>query len=279
MPARPEYAVEGLYPRRRPNVWRDSEKNLMSGVVSIIVIVVTCACISQPQWFRLDGGGCSTHTVGLYLFFHPGNFEPLKGTDIGPSASHVIYYTNGEELKFCVTPEIVAFMRLVIGLIFLMICSSLVQMLLDITGPSGRILKCIRKNAVAGIISVLVCVVCIGVCYYITTLMETQQETTKPVIGPLASARVHVKLDIGFYLLIFAGALSVFAVGFSWLRPSHIFQEGDTAPLVEEWGGLEGLETFSIPPGGGPMVPPIPYMHNVEPPPPVEGHPPPPYTP
>ncbi|XP_068246205.1 transmembrane protein 127-like isoform X2 [Palaemon carinicauda] len=228
MPTRPVYAVEGVYPRRRPNVWRDSEKNLMSGVVSIIVIVVTCACISQPQWFRLDGGGCSTHTVGLYLFFHPGNFEPLKGTEIGPSASHVIYYTNGEELKFCVTPEIVAFMRLVIGLIFLMISSSLVQMLLDITGPSGRILKCIRKNAVAGIIS---------------------------------------------------GALSVSAVGISWLRPSHIFQEGDSAPLVEEWGGLEGLETFSIPPGGGPMVPHIPYMHNVEPPPPVEGHPPPPYTP
>ena len=60
------------------------------------MIVVTCACISQPQWFRLDGGGCSTHTVGLYLFFHPGAFEPIKGTDIGPSAPHLIYYTNGE---------------------------------------------------------------------------------------------------------------------------------------------------------------------------------------
>ncbi|KAK7082345.1 hypothetical protein SK128_017851 [Halocaridina rubra] len=279
MPSPPLYAVEGVYPRRRPNVWRDSEKNILSGVLCIIVIVVTCACISQPQWFQLDGGGCSSHSIGLYLFFHPGTFEPIKGMDMSIYSSHLIYYTNGEELKFCVTPEIVAFMRLVIGLIFLMICSSLIQMLLDITGPSGRILKCIRKNAVAGIFSVMVCVVCIGICYYITTLMETQQEATKPVYGPMASARVHIKLDIGFDLLIFAGGLSVTAVGFSWLRPAHIFQESDAAPLVEDWGGLDGLETFSVPPGGNALVPHVPYLRNLEPPPPVEGHPPPPYTP
>lgn len=54
-------------------------------------------------------------------------------------------------------------------------------------------------------LSVLVCVVCVGVCYYITTLIETQQEATKPVMGPAAAARVQIKLDVGFYLLIFAG--------------------------------------------------------------------------
>ncbi|KAG7161400.1 Transmembrane protein 127-like [Homarus americanus] len=182
------------------------------------------------------------------------------------------------KLKFCVTPEIVALMRIVIGLIFAMICSSLVQMLLDITGPTGRIMKCFRKNAVAGIFSVLVCVLCVGVCYYIIMLIETQQEATKPVVGPTAVARVQVKLDVGFYLLIFAGGLSVIAVGCSWLRPAHLFQDSDSAPLMEDWGGLEGLETFSVPPGSS-LSAHIPYLSDLEPPPPVEGHPPPPYTP
>ncbi|XP_069178741.1 LOW QUALITY PROTEIN: transmembrane protein 127 [Procambarus clarkii] len=278
MPAHPVYAIGGLYPRRRQQAWKDHDKNLMSGVVSTVVIVVVCACMSQPQWFWLDGGGCSTHNIGLYIFFHAGHFQPVEGKDVTSSMSHVIYYTNGEELKFCVTPEIVALMRIVIGLIFVIICSSLVQMLLDISGPSGSILKCFRKNAVAGIFSVLVCVVCVGVCYYITTLIETQQEATKPVIGPLAVARVQVKLDVGFYLLIFAGGMSVLAVGCSWLRPAHLFPEADSAPLMEDWGGLEGLETFSVPPGSS-LSSHIPYLSDLEPPPPVEGHPPPPYTP
>ncbi|KAK8750719.1 hypothetical protein OTU49_014970 [Cherax quadricarinatus] len=227
MPAHPVYAVGGLYPRRRQQVFKDNGKNLISGVVSIVVIVVVCACMSQPQWFWLDGGGCTTHTIGLYLFFHPGHFQPVEGKDVGSSMSHVIYYTNGEELKFCVTPEIVALMRIVIGLIFMMICSSLVQMLLDISGPSGSIMKCFRKNAVAG---------------------------------------------------IFSGGMSVLAVGCSWLRPVHLFQETDSAPLMEDWGGLEGLETFSVPPGSS-LASHIPYLSDLEPPPPVEGHPPPPYTP
>lgn len=278
MPTLPACAVGGLYPRRRQQVRRDHDKNIMSGVVSIIVIVVVCACLSQPQWFWLDGGGCTTHTIGLYMFFHPGEFHVTEDTTYSPSTSHLIYYANGHKLKYCVTPEIVTLMRVVIGLIFVMICTSLIQMMLDITGPTGRVLKCIRKNAVAGIISVLVCVVCVGVCYYITTLIETQQEATKPVTGPAASARVQIKLDVGFYLLIFAGGMSVMSVGCSWLRPAHIFQDGDAAPLVEEWGGLEGMETFSVPPGSS-LGPYIPYLHDMEPPPPVEGHPPPPYTP
>ncbi|XP_027209232.2 transmembrane protein 127 [Penaeus vannamei] len=278
MPTLPACAVGGLYPRRRQQVRRDHDKNIMSGVVSIIVIVVVCACLSQPQWFWLDGGGCTTHTIGLYMFFHPGEFHVTEDTTYSPSTSHLIYYANGHKLKYCVTPEIVTLMRVVIGLIFVMICTSLIQMMLDITGPTGRVLKCIRKNAVAGIISVLVCVVCVGVCYYITTLIETQQEATKPVTGPAASARVQIKLDVGFYLLIFAGGMSVMSVGCSWLRPAHIFQDGDAAPLVEEWGGLEGMETFSVPPGSS-LGPYMPYLHDMEPPPPVEGHPPPPYTP
>lgn len=66
---------------------------------------------------------------------------------------NIFYLFHFSELKFCVTPEIVTLMRVVIGLIFVMICASLIQMMLDITGPTGRILKCVRKNAVAGIIS------------------------------------------------------------------------------------------------------------------------------
>ncbi|XP_076058085.1 transmembrane protein 127-like [Oratosquilla oratoria] len=266
----------GLCHRTRRALWREQERNLLSGVISVVVIVVVCASVSQPQWFWLDGGGCNTSTLGLYLFFHTGHFQSSDGNRMIYSPVHVTYYVNGQELNLCVTPEIVGLMHINICLIFLMIIATLLQMLLDLTGPNIRVLSCTRKNGIPSIASVLFCVACIGVCYYITTLIEAQQEATKPS-KEQASPRVQVKLDIGFYLLVFAGGLSVVAVGCNWLRPAHIFNDHDTAPLVEEWGGLEGLETFAVPPGTS--LPPMPFMHDMEPPPPVEGHPPPPYTP
>lgn len=278
------YAIGGgLYPRRRSQPPKDQNKNVLSGVVSVVVVVIVCACVSQPQWIWLKGGGCTTHNLGLYLFFHPGHFQPTEGTHYGLTTPHLIYYTNGQELKFCVTPEIVSLMRMVIVLIFLLISTALMQMLLDMNGPSSAFLKALQRNAIPSIFSVLLCVVSVGLCYYITTLVENQQEATKPVIGPNASARVQVKMDIGFYLLIFAGGMSVLAVGCNWLRPSHIFHD-DTAPLVEgEWGGHDSLENYYSRGGAAsslPHLPHIPYMpHDMEPPPPMEGHPPPPYTP
>ena len=71
-----------------------------------------------------------------------------------------------------------------------------------------------------------------------------------------------------------AGGLSVLAVGCSWLRPAHIFQPPDGAPLMEDCG-LEGLDTLTGP-GNSPCYP---YLMDREPPPPLEGNPPPPYSP
>lgn len=70
------------------------------------------------------------------------------------------------------------------------------------------------------------------------------------------------------------GGLSVLAVGCSWLRPAHIFQPPDGAPLMENCD-LEGLDTLA----GHGSSPGYPYLMDREPPPPLEGNPPPPYSP
>ena len=42
---------------------------------------------------------------------------------------------------------------------------------------------------------------------------------------------------------------------------------------------IDGIDSLVAATGGGPLSPHLSYLHDLEPPPPVEGHPPPPYTP
>ncbi|XP_050698241.1 transmembrane protein 127-like [Eriocheir sinensis] len=300
MQAPPSY-TSGPPPRHhrrcRPSACLDTERNLLSAVVNLLVVVVVCVAVFQPRWFWMEGGGCSTNTLSLYLFFLAGRFVKVKtGSDSSSSSSSstspslisslssssssssasvpsgggdsdsasYIYYINGEELKSCVTPHIVSLLQVVIGLVFLMACAACVQLMMDLAGPAGRTVRCLRRNALPSIVAVWVCVVGVGVCYRLTILLEYLQEATK-------QDRVQVKFDVGFYLFVLAGGLSVLAVGCSWLRPAHIFQEPDGAPLMEDCG-LEGLDS----PGGALGYP---FIIDREPPPPLEGNPPPPYTP
>ncbi|KAK8390199.1 hypothetical protein O3P69_013047 [Scylla paramamosain] len=291
MQAPPSYPSGRALRRRlhcRPSACLDTERNLLSGLVNVAVVVVVCVAVFQPRWFWMDGGGCSTNNLSLYLFFLAGQFVRVNGDassttfysvpDDAPSSSDApasyIYYINGEELELCVTPHIVSLLEVVIGLVFLMLCAASVQLILDLAGSAGKAARCLRRNALPSIVAVWACVASVGVCYRLTVLLEALQEATKPSHGLSAMDRVQVKFDVGFYLLVLAGGLSVLAVGCSWLRPAHIFQPPDSAPLMEDCG-LEGLDSLAGP-GSSPGYP---CLMDREPPPPLEGNPPPPYSP
>ncbi|XP_045102427.1 transmembrane protein 127-like isoform X2 [Portunus trituberculatus] len=242
----------------------------------------------------MEGGGCSTNSLSLYIFFLAGQFVrvntgassstfyPAPGDAPSSSASSsssdasasYIYYIDGQELELCVTPHIVSLLQVVIGLVFLMVCGAAVQLTLDLAGSAGKAARCLRRNALPSIVAVWACVASVGVCYRLTVLLEALQEATKPLHGLSAMDRVQVKFDVGFYLLVLGGGLSVLAVGCSWLRPAHIFQLPDSAPLMEDCG-LDGLDSL----GGPGSSPGYPCLMDREPPPPLEGNPPPPYTP
>ncbi len=72
--------------RRRSRFrFKHKERNFLAAVCSMVVIVVLCTAMAEPNWFDVRGGGCrdtdnkAVHTMGVYQFFYLGHFEVLNG--------------------------------------------------------------------------------------------------------------------------------------------------------------------------------------------------------
>ena len=53
----------------------DKERNVLSAIMSIIVIATLATALAQPKWFSITGGLCSRRYIGLQEFFYVGNFN------------------------------------------------------------------------------------------------------------------------------------------------------------------------------------------------------------
>jgi len=136
--------------------------------------------------------------------------------------------------------------------------SSLFAFVLDTLGVTHKTLKVLRRNAVGSVLTVFFCVTVIGLSYYITTLIEYQQEENKTH----SNARIEVKFDVSFYLVAAAGSLAVLATAANLLRKPVAPGDESVDRLLDEF---EGLETFSI---GYPSSVDVSPMHLMPPPPP-----------
>ena len=71
--------------RRRRFRFKHKERNFLAAVCSMVVIVVLCTAMAEPNWFNVRGGGCrdmdkkSIHSMGVYQFFYLGHFEMIDG--------------------------------------------------------------------------------------------------------------------------------------------------------------------------------------------------------
>lgn len=205
---------------RRPRRWRltERERNLPAAILSIIVIATLSTALVHPRWFYLQGGGCGHNYLGVQQFFYVGYFETaprLFANDLSHPPSFV-YYGLNEEMRDCVTPTIVSLQRVLIVLCFLAILSSLLQFFMDALGIMYKWLRVIRRNALCSILTVILCLGVIGICYYVSTLMEEQQEATKPN----HTSRVEVRFSVSYHLVAAAGAAAVLAAGANLLRRS-----------------------------------------------------------
>ena len=67
--------------RRRRFRFKHKERNFLAAVCSMIVIVMLCTALVEPDWIYMRGGACSDgdgnpkHTIGVFQFFYPGHFE------------------------------------------------------------------------------------------------------------------------------------------------------------------------------------------------------------
>ena len=53
----------------------DKERNVLSAIMSIIVIATLATALAQPKWFSITGGVCTRRYLGLQEFFYVGNFN------------------------------------------------------------------------------------------------------------------------------------------------------------------------------------------------------------
>lgn len=211
----------------------------------MLAIALLSTALAQPRWFRLRGGSCPHAYLGVIQFFA-----------MGPPLVHSSNVHAAEES--CWTPRIASMMRLIIAFSFLSIASSLVAFILDTVGTTSSRLKSLRQNAVGSVFTVFFTVIVIGLCYYVTTLIEGQQELSRMHPG----SRVEVKFDISFYLITAAGSIAVLATAANLLHKPQTLDEESVNGLLEDY---DGLETFSI---GYPSRVDVSPMHFLPPPPP-----------
>ncbi|CAI9732773.1 Hypothetical predicted protein [Octopus vulgaris] len=259
------------------------ERNILSAVVSMLVIVVLCTALVEPNWIAVSGGGCKEKHLGVYQFFYPGYFldhraslpmniesnsqtavevmvpNEEKSSKMVTGFSYKYGPGNDEVLVDCITLKGVWLMKSIIVFTFLAIAWSLCSFFLDLLGPTQRGLKLIHRNAISSITTVIICVLINGLCYLLTIEVKDLQLNTKPYPGN----RVSVTFSVSFYLIATAGGLAVLGTACNCLRHYPVRVTSDPEPLLDDY---DRLEQVFYPPGPlpeiasmTPMVPPPAY--------------------
>ncbi|XP_035229317.1 transmembrane protein 127-like [Stegodyphus dumicola] len=138
--------------RRSQN--NDQGRNIVAAVFSALLIVLLIMALALPNWYHLKGGGCTRQVLGTEQFFYVGSFKAVTVPAVGNlSYSSLVYYGLNEEMKDCVTPEIVAVQRAIIGLCFVTIFFSFCQFYSDLTGVTHKSLNCTKRCGLGSIFS------------------------------------------------------------------------------------------------------------------------------
>ncbi|XP_054167077.1 uncharacterized protein LOC128964493 [Oppia nitens] len=271
----------------------DKERNVLSAIMSIVVIATLATALAQPKWFSITGGVCDRKYIGLQEYFYVTNFnnyhhldkDKILQTFSKPKSlsdtrelSHILstnpppllssYDMNGgETFRNCLTPEIVALQRLIIGLCFFAIIFNLIQFFFDTLGVNRKWLNAVRSHALGNIVGVLLCAIIVGVAYLVSTLLEKEQYRlmmtimkdqkhhklssslsssdgipvvvlpTIRTIGtggssqePVGQHHIEVKFELSYYLVTFSGLLAIIAAASNLLRrPQHYYIETSDA--------------------------------------------------
>ncbi|GBM10266.1 hypothetical protein AVEN_49989-1 [Araneus ventricosus] len=137
----------------------ERERNIIAAIFSAKVIVLLIMALALPNWYYLKGGGCARQVLGTEQFFYVSSVGtltvPADGGNI--SYSKLAYYGLNEDMKDCLTPEIVTVQRIIIGLCFVTIFFSFCQFYFDISGVKNSSLKCTRRCGLGSILSAKIC--------------------------------------------------------------------------------------------------------------------------
>lgn len=100
----------------------------------------------------------------------------------------------------CITPEIITLMRVLIILCIMVLLSSSIGVIINLTSLNSKALKMLRRNAIPSIMCVFWVIAIVGVCYYTTVVLGNTNNSDPNTI--------QVDYEYGFYTITGAGEFS-----------------------------------------------------------------------
>ncbi|CAF1687428.1 unnamed protein product, partial [Adineta ricciae] len=96
-------------------------------------------------------------------------------------------------------------------------------------------LKFMRRHAFWHILSVLLCTVVSGLCFWASELIYDIQDKSRSKIGK----KVEVQFDVAYYLVVISSGLSLLASAFALLRRYPTAEEEHLDRLMDDWSRRE----------------------------------------
>ncbi|CAF0744566.1 unnamed protein product [Rotaria sordida] len=216
------------------------ERNYISASCSMFAIAALAVSLSDYRWLWLNGGLCNSKYIGLSMFFAVGKLYVVRAPipwDPSAPMNEIYQFKPNEymELIGCVDTRSILILRLMITLICLAIFSSTIGFLLDALGPMKFGLKFMRRHAFWHILSVLLCTVVTGLCFWASELIYDIQDRNRSKIGK----KVEVQFDIAYYLVVMSSGLSLLASAFALLRRYPTAEEEHLERLMDDWSRRE----------------------------------------
>lgn len=222
--------------RRLSNLFKKTERNYLSAFCSIFCIAVLIVSLIETRWFYLNGGGCNLNYLGVSYFFSFGRLEtrnePSRISKYDISVSNYVL-KNGYVLHNCTNTEILVVMRLIIAFIFFAIFTSFMGLIFDSFGFMKDGVKLIRRHAIFHILTVIICLIINGFCFWITERIYEQQYLTRFKKGK----RIDVQFDVSYYLIVFASLLSILSTAFTLIRRYPVDDDEQINRLLSEFTG------------------------------------------
>ena len=247
----------------------DKDRNVLAAILSIVVIAILATALAQPKWFSIYNDYCvhpkpegrqkGNIFFSFVLFKIDARFLIFYCFLVTEGVSHIIensksrhfqyvysspyfpvtVYGLTPDFKGCATSQIITLKRSIICLCFLAIMCNLIQFFMDTMGTRQKWVNSMRIHAVGNIISVILCVFIIGLCYFVSILYERVQ--VHQLFSKLPNVilkggnsnkidfyiqQIQVKFELSYYLVTLAGFLSILASAANlFRRPRQIFME------------------------------------------------------
>ncbi|CAF0860608.1 unnamed protein product [Rotaria sp. Silwood1] len=226
--------------REEISLRRKYERNYASAICGMFAIATLVVSLFDYRWFWLNGGICNLKYIGLNMFFSMGKLFVIQTPvpwDTSAPINDIYEFkpNNYMALIGCIDRRSLITLRLMITFICLAIISSTIGFLLDALGPMKYSLKFMRRHAFWYILSVFLCVIVIGLCFYVSELIYDIQDKTRLKFGK----KIEVQFDIAYYLLVISNVLLLLAITFALFKKYPTHDEEDVERLIDNWSRRE----------------------------------------